>query len=85
MNESNTALVIAETAIGIAGFVMSTIDWLFDTGMWFGDTQWVFFSSLVAPIPLALLWGKQWGAAFVAALSALWILPAAVGAPTNAT
>jgi len=36
--------------------------------------------ALVMPLLSAPLWGKQWGASFVAAIAAVWILPPAVGA-----
>ena len=65
-------------AAGIAGFVMSTLDGLFDTGMWFGDTATVFWVSVLAPWPLSVLWGKQYGAGLVAAAAALWLLPPSV-------
>jgi hypothetical protein len=34
--------------------------------------------ALLLPLPAAFLWGKQYGAGIVAAMAALWILPAAV-------
>ena len=36
--------------------------------------------ALIMPFLSAPLWGKQWGASFVAAIAAVWILPPAVGA-----
>ena len=36
--------------------------------------------AVVMPFLSAPLWGKQWGASFIAAIAAVWILPPAVGA-----
>lgn len=36
--------------------------------------------ALIMPLLSAPLWGQQWGASFIAAVAAVWILPPAVGA-----
>jgi hypothetical protein len=34
--------------------------------------------AVVLPFASAPLWAKQWGASLIAAIAALWVLPAAV-------
>ena len=41
------------------------------------DTGALLLLALVLPFAAAFLWGKQYGAGIVAAIAALWILPAA--------
>ncbi len=41
------------------------------------DTWTLLLFALVLPLVAAFLWGKQYGAGIVAAIAALWILPAA--------
>ena len=42
------------------------------------DTWVLLLVALVLPFPAAFLWGEQYGAGIVAAIAALWILPAAL-------
>jgi hypothetical protein len=42
------------------------------------DTWALLLVALLLPLPAAFLWGKQYGAGLVAAMAALWILPAAL-------
>jgi hypothetical protein len=43
-----------------------------------GDTWVLLLVALVLPFPAAFLWGEQYGAGIVAAIAALWIVPAAL-------
>jgi hypothetical protein len=42
------------------------------------DSWAMLLVALLLPLPAALLWGEQYGAGIVAAMAALWILPAAL-------
>ena len=67
-------LVLAIT--GIAVFVdavgSALFDWSHPVDIWL-----LFLVGLLLPVASAPLWGKQFGASLVAAVAALWILPAA--------
>jgi hypothetical protein len=41
------------------------------------DTWVLLLVSLLLPFASSVLWGKQWGASLIAAVAALWVLPAA--------
>ena len=64
------------SATGIASFVWAVGS---ATLSWDGpvDTWALLLTALVLPFAAAFLWGKQYGAGIVAAIAALWILPAA--------
>ena len=68
-------LVFAAT--GIASFVSAVGSWLFDWGQ-LADTWLLLLIAGVLPFASSVLWGKQRGASLVAAVAALWILPAAL-------
>lgn len=70
-----TWLVLA--AIGIASFVSAMGAWLLDWGQ-VADTWLLLVIAGVLPVASSVLWGKQLGASLVAAVAALWILPAAL-------
>jgi hypothetical protein len=65
------------SAFGITSFVWAagsaTLGWDGPVGSWA-----LLLTALVLPFVAAFLWGKQYGAGIVAAVAALWILPAAV-------
>lgn len=72
--------VVLATA-GITMFVAFAGNVLFDWKGLFGLSPGVLGTiALVMPLLSAPLWGKQWGASFIAAIAAVWILPPAVGA-----
>lgn len=56
-------LILAAT--GIAAFVygLLTLNW------------WLVLVAVIAPIPVSLLWGRQYGAGLTAAAVATWVLP----------
>lgn len=67
---------IALAVTGMASFVSAAGSW------WLGWSHpleiWqLFLIAFMLPFASAALWGKQYGASIVAALAALWILPAA--------
>ena len=65
------------STLGISGFVWAVLslatDWDSPTDAWV-----LLLASGVLPFAAAGLWGKQYGAGIIAAIAALWILPAAV-------
>lgn len=67
---------LALSATGITAFVWAagsaTLDWAVPVNAWA-----LLLFALLLPLAAALLWGKQYGAGIVAAVAALWILPAA--------
>jgi Protein of unknown function (DUF1353) len=63
--------------VGIAAFVWRVGAALFDWSRPV-DTAILLLIALLLPFAAAPLWGKQYGAGLVAAIAALWILPAAV-------
>jgi len=64
------------SSLGIALFVWAVGSVLFD---WGGlDVGVLLAIALPLPFVAAALWGRQYGAGIVAAVAALWILPAAV-------
>ena len=63
--------------VGIASFVWGVGAALFDWSRPV-DTAILFLVVVLLPFAAAPLWGKQYGAGLVAAVAALWILPAAV-------
>ena len=64
-------------AAGIAAFVwaLGSIIWDWATPV---DAWAMLVVAVVLPFSAAVLWGRQFGAAIVAAIAALWILPPAV-------
>lgn len=64
-------------ATGIASFVSAVGSWLFDWGQ-LADTWLLLLVAALLPFASSVLWGKQRGASLVAAVAALWILPAAL-------
>jgi hypothetical protein len=70
-----TWLVLA--AIGISSFVSAMGSWLLDWGQ-VADTWVLLVIAGVLPFASTVLWGQQRGASLVAAVAALWILPAAL-------
>lgn len=68
-------LVLA--VVGIASFVIAAGDILFDWGRP-TELRLLIAIAVVLPVVSAPLWGRQYGASFVAAVAALWILPAAI-------
>jgi hypothetical protein len=68
-------LVLA--ASGIVSFVVGVLSWRLD---WSGgpDPMLLLVIAVVLPFASTVLWGKQRGASLVAAVAALWILPAAL-------
>jgi Protein of unknown function (DUF1353) len=69
-------LWIAIAAAGISLFVGAAGAAIFGWGHVF-DPWVMLILAVVLPLVSAPLWGRQYGAALVAALAALWILPAA--------
>lgn len=67
-------LCLATTGIG--SFVVASGTVVFDWS-WAPDAWILFTVALVLPFASAPLWGEQYGAGFVAAIAALWILPPA--------
>ncbi len=63
--------------VGIAAFVNAVGAAFLDWGH-LVDPWWLLGIAVVLPFASAVLWGKQYGASFVAAAAALWILPAAI-------
>jgi hypothetical protein len=68
---------LALSAVGITSFVWGVGSVAFG---WGGPVDaWVLLLvALALPFAAAFLWGEQYGAGIVAAMAALWILPAAV-------
>ena len=68
-------LLLAVT--GITGFVwaLGSMIWNWDTPV---DRGLMLVVAAALPFAAAVLWGRQFGAAIVAAVAALWILPPAV-------
>lgn len=72
-----TVLVwIAIATVGIALFVGAAGSAIFGWGHVL-DPWLMLILAVVLPVVSAPLWGRQYGAALVAALAALWVLPAA--------
>lgn len=67
---------IALSVTGMASFVSAAGSWLFGWGHPLEIWQLLLVAVLL-PFASAPLWGKQYGASIVAAVAALWILPAA--------
>jgi hypothetical protein len=65
------------SATGITSFVWAVGSLMFGWGGPF-DTAALLLFALALPVAAAGLWGHQYGAGVVAAIAALWILPAAV-------
>jgi hypothetical protein len=65
----------------LAGSGIALFVWAVGSAVWGWshpvDTSLMFVGALVLPFAAAPLWGKQYGAGLVAAVAALWILPAA--------
>lgn len=62
---------------GITCFVFAVGSWLFDWSP-FVDPWLLVLIAIALPFASSVLWGKQCGASLVAAIAALWILPAAL-------
>lgn len=62
------------STLGLTLFGLAALD--VDLPSWFGGRWFVLVGSGLAPLPACLLWGSQWRAALVAAVVAIWILPA---------
>jgi len=62
------------SVLGLTSFVLAA----FGIGLpaWLGSRWVVLAVSAVAPLPASLLWGREWRAALVAAVMAIWVLPA---------
>ena len=41
----------------------------------FAQNWWILLAAVVAPIPISLLWGRQYGAGLTAAATAVWVMP----------
>jgi len=68
----------ATSLLGITSLVASLSAILFDTGLPVGSPREVLGVSLVAPVILSALWWRQCAAGVVAAMTAPWVLPAAI-------
>ena len=64
------------SALGLGLFVLALIG----VGLpsWLGGRLLVLVVSAVAPLPASVLWGRAWRAGLVAAVMAIWLLPAAL-------
>jgi hypothetical protein len=67
-------LVLSATGITSFGWAVGSATFGWDDPV---DTWALLVVALVLPFVAAFLWGKQYGAGIVAAIAALWILPAA--------
>jgi hypothetical protein len=76
MRRMSLGLWVLLAVAGIASFVSAVGSVLFDWGH-VVDVWLLVLVALVLPVVSSLLWGRQWGASLVAAVAALWILPAA--------
>jgi hypothetical protein len=52
-------------AAGMSGFVYGLLV----------QDLWIVVAAIAAPIPISLLWGRQYGAGLTAAATAVWVLP----------
>ena len=76
--ETSRLSVLVWVALSIAGlisFVAALVG--VDLPDWTGGRAVVLVVAGLAPLPASLLWGREWIAALVAAVMAIWILPAA--------
>lgn len=64
----SVAVWVLAALAGIATFVVAAVN---------GNVA-LMLAALVAPLPFALLWGKQYGAGLIAAIAAPWLLPPTV-------
>ena len=69
-------LWIVLAIIGITSFVVAV------GSLWFGlsdpaDARFLLLAAVLLPFASAPLWGRQFGASLLAAVAALWVLPAA--------
>lgn len=76
MRRASVCLWIVLAIIGIASFVIAV------GSLWFGwghpaDIRLLLLVAVLLPFASAPLWGRQFGASLVAAVAALWVLPAA--------
>jgi len=69
-------LWLALSVVGLGSFVLAALG--VDFPSWTGGRAIVLLVTGVAPLPASLLWGREWKAALIAAVMAIWILPAAV-------
>jgi hypothetical protein len=67
-------LVLSATGITSFGWAVGSATFGWDDPV---DTWALLVVALLLPFVAAFLWGKQYGAGIVAAIAALWILPAA--------
>lgn len=74
---ASVVLWLLLATLGIASFVNAVGSWLFDWGQLL-DTWLLLLIAVALPFASSVLWGKQRGASLVAAVAALWILPAAL-------
>lgn len=73
----SVVLWVVLAAIGISSFVVAVGELLFDWE-WAPDTGLLLGVAIGLPFASSPLWGEQYGASLVAAIAALWILPAAL-------
>jgi hypothetical protein len=76
MRRASLALWVVLAVVGIASSASAMGSILFDWGR-VVDVWLLVVVALVLPFASSPLWGRQWGASLVAAVAALWILPAA--------
>lgn len=70
-------LWLVTAVVGIAAFVNGVGAALLDWGH-IVDVPALFAVAAILPFASAPLWGKQLGASFIAAIAALWVMPAAL-------
>lgn len=68
-------LWVVLSVVGLSAFVLAAVG--VDFPAWTGGRWVVLVVTGLAPLPASLLWGKERAAALVAALMAIWVLPAA--------
>lgn len=76
LRRASVCLWVALAVTGIASFVDAVGAWLFGWGHPI-DVWLLVLIALLLPFASAPLWGRQYGASLIAAIAALWILPAA--------
>lgn len=68
------------SVLGLIAFVVAAVSLVFggvDLPSWTGGSGVVLVVSALAPLPASLLWGASRRAALIAAIAAIWMLPAA--------
>ncbi len=74
-NRVSLSIWVVLSVVGLLSFVAAAIG--LDVPDWTGGRWVVLLIAGLAPLPASLLWGNERRAALVAAIMAIWILPAA--------